>query len=365
MAVHVGRWDCPTCGNKGVLGPETRCPNCGSSRPKDVRFYLPTDAEVVQDEARIKEAMAGVDWICGHCTSQNKAVDTICFSCGNPRDETSDDVDLQEREYRTGEVPTDSFEPKRTRHPLERTRRPLTESRPVRAQGGGLFRKVLIGLGLVLVAVFFLRSFPKEIDVTVEQFSWQRDIQMMHYEPVQQEAWGGAPSGAFEVRTAREIRSYKQVLRGYETRTRTVQVQVGTEQYVCGKIDKGNGYFVDKYCSRPIYENRQETYEQPVYDQVPVYDTKYYYKIMKWVKANLLNASAKDHSPKWPNPPPQPDPDKWKEGAKQEVYYIYVREDDGDVHKETIPFERWSKLDIGSSIKAKKSMIFDIYYGLK
>ncbi|MEM7370830.1 MAG: Ran-binding zinc finger domain-containing protein [Bacteroidota bacterium] len=358
MAVHVGRWDCPTCGNKGVLGPETKCPNCGAPRPKDVRFYLPTDAELVQDEARIKEAEAGVDWICGHCTSQNKAVDTLCFSCGNPRDESSDDVDLQEREYGSSEVPTDSFAPKRTRHPLEEPKS-LTSNRrsPV--------RKFLIAAVLILVGIFALRSFPTEIDVSVEQFSWQRDIQMLHYEPVQQEAWDRAPSDAFDVRSSREIKTYNQVLRGYETKTRTRQVQVGTERYVCGKIDKGNGYFVDKYCTRPVYESRQETYKEPVYDQVPVYGTKYYFKTMKWVKANVITAKAKDHSPQWPNPPPQADADKWKQGDRQEVYFIFVKEDDGDVHKEKIPYDVWSKLEIGSILKAKRSLIFDIYYGLK
>ena len=47
MAIRVGRWDCFVCGHKGNLGPETHCTNCGSSRPKDVVFYLPDDAKVI------------------------------------------------------------------------------------------------------------------------------------------------------------------------------------------------------------------------------------------------------------------------------------------------------------------------------
>jgi hypothetical protein len=357
MAVRVGRWDCPTCGNKMILGPETRCPNCGSSRPENVRFYLPTDAEIVEDEARLKEAKAGPDWICGYCTTQNKALVKDCSGCGNTRDHTSQEVRLEEREYNTREIPRDSFAPERTIHPLEQqAMQPPKKRRP--------FRWILL-LGLIgLVGMLLLRSFPKEIEVSVVAFQWERQIQLQHNEPVQKEDWS-VPNGAFEVSSFRAIRSYNQVLRGYETRTRDVRVKVGEERYVCGQIDKGNGYFVDKYCTRAIYETRQETYEQPVYDQVPVYDTKYRFKVMEWVNDRILKSSGKNQEAKWPNAPPQPDPQNWREGAKQELYQISVREDDGDLHLETIPFARWSKLKRGDKIKAKRSLLFDMYYGLQ
>ncbi|MCB0838989.1 MAG: zinc finger Ran-binding domain-containing family 2 protein, partial [Bacteroidetes bacterium] len=89
MAVRVGRWDCDVCGHIGNYGPHTKCASCGASRPANVKFYLPKDAEIVTDKEQLKEARAGVDWICGHCYSQNKAKDTVCNSCGNPRDESS------------------------------------------------------------------------------------------------------------------------------------------------------------------------------------------------------------------------------------------------------------------------------------
>jgi hypothetical protein len=340
-----------------ILGPETRCPNCGASRPENIRFYLPTDAEIVEDEARLREAKSGPDWICGYCKTQNKAAETDCHGCGNTRDSNSEEVRLEEREYRSGAVPTDSFAKERTIHPLEQQARKKPKKRsPLRL----VFFLFLAGL----LGVFALRSFPQEIDVTVEAFRWERQVQMMHEEPVQQEAWQ-VPQGAFDVSSFRAVREYKQVLRGYETRTRDVRVKVGEERYVCGQIDKGNGYFVDKYCTRPIYETRQETYEQPVYDQVPIYATKYRFTIMAWVEADLLKSAGTDQQAVWPNAPPKPDPKRWKEGAKQETYQITVKEDDGDTHLETIPFSRWSQLKPGQTIKAKRSFLFDIYYGLK
>ena len=56
MAVMVGRWDCPYCGNQGNLGSDTKCKACGVSRGPDVEFYLPEDAEYTTDEAMLKRA---------------------------------------------------------------------------------------------------------------------------------------------------------------------------------------------------------------------------------------------------------------------------------------------------------------------
>ncbi|GAB4416990.1 MAG: hypothetical protein OHK0039_26810 [Bacteroidia bacterium] len=357
MAVRVGRWDCPTCGTKRILGPETRCPNCGSPRPKNVRFYLPDDAEVLDDDEAHRRAHAGADWICGHCDTQNKATDTLCNGCGNPRDEESQDVNLQERTYGMHEVPTDSFAQERTQHPLE-----LAQQRPRRRSP---FRYVLYAALVLLGGYLALRSFPRSIAVTVEQFRWERSLQVLHNEAVQKEDWS-LPQGAFEVSSFQAVRSYRQVLRGYETRTRTVQVKVGEERYVCGKIDKGNGYFVDKYCTRPIYENREETYQEPVYDQVPVYDTKYRFKVMEWVahEQHLLRAAAEGHEAHWPEQPRRSDPQNWKEGERTEAYYLVLREGDGDQHTERVGYTFWSGLSQGQSIKAKKSWLFDMYYGL-
>ena len=358
MAVRVGRWDCTSCGTKGIYGPETRCPNCGAPRPQDVRFYLPDDAEVLADAESLRKAQAGADWICGHCRTQNKATETRCHACDNPRDDSSEDVALEERTYGLDEVPTDSFAPKRTLHPDE-----VAARRPPRRRSP--FRWVLFA-GLALLAGYLLlRTFPRTITVTVEQFAWERQIQMLHHEAVQKEAWS-VPSGAFEVSSFQAVRSYNKVLRGYETRTRTVRVQVGEERYVCGKIDKGNGYFVDKYCTRPVYENRQETYEEPIYDQVPVYDTKYRFKVMEWVthEKNLLKTSGKDHEARWPDLTRYQGQRDWKEGPKAATYSIVVREDDGDTHRETVGPRFWEGLSQGQGLRAKRSWLFDMYYGL-
>ena len=358
MAVRVGRWDCDVCGHIGNYGPHTKCASCGASRPANVKFYLPKDAEIVTDKEQLKEARAGVDWICGHCYSQNKAKDTVCNSCGNPRDESSEDINLEEKEYNLNEVPIDGSRERKIIHQLEKQQLADTPRKSP-------LRKVIIGIFVILGFIAMLRIFPKEITVTVDQFQWERTLQMEHKEPVQEEDWT-LPSGAFNTSSFEAIKEYKQVFRGYETRTRTVQVPVGQESYVCGQIDKGNGYFEDKYCTRTIYESREETYQEEVYDQVPVYATKYRYSIMRWVshKENLLKTSGQNHEPSWPSTLGKDDPDEWKKAKRTEQYFILVKESDGDIHKEKLGLDYWQGLSLGQELKAKKSFLFDMYYGL-
>ena len=66
MAIRVGRWDCFVCGHVGNVGTETHCKNCGSSRPKDVKFYLPDDAKLVLsfEKVEILNFAPSVDGLC-------------------------------------------------------------------------------------------------------------------------------------------------------------------------------------------------------------------------------------------------------------------------------------------------------------
>jgi len=321
-----------------------------------VRFYLPDDAEIVTDEDKLREARAGADWICGHCRTQNKASESRCHGCDNPRDEASEDAGLSERTYGMDEVPTDSFAPKRTLHP---------DMAPPQRKGKPMRWVILAGLAL-FVGVLVLGALPRRISVTVEQFSWERQIQMLHHEAVSREDWH-TPSGAFDVESFQAIREYKQVLRGYETRTRTVQVKVGEERYVCGQIDKGNGYFEDKYCTRPIYENREETYQEAVYDQVPVYATKYRFKVMEWVphERHLIKAQGKDHEARWPDVSQYEGQSDFRRGARKETYTIVVREEGGATHQEAVGPKFWESLSKGQTLQAKRAWLFNNYYGLE
>lgn len=354
MAVRIGRWDCTTCGHVGVLGPETTCPNCGASRPRDVRFYLPSDAEEVTDRAVIQQARAGADWICGHCSTQNKIQDSACKSCGNPKDEESQDVALTETEYAPGQAPKSSATRKRTLHPEENGPKPRKK------------RRVILPVILLILAIGIGGAIPTTVDVKVDGFQWERSIQMLHKEAVPHEEWS-TPAGAFDVSSFRAVHHYDQVFRGYETRTRTERVQTGTRRVVCGTIDRGNGYFEDRYCDEPIYESRQVEYQEKVYDQVPVYRTKYRYKLWEWVARNeyKLSSSGQDHEPFWPDKSRYDRDNDVKEGDRREQYAVVVTRKNGSQHLEAISADQWSGLEYGSVLTGSSAWLWGMWYGLK
>lgn len=362
MQIRVGRWDCQVCGNIGNLGPETSCSNCGASRPANVKFYLPTDAEVVRDSSKIEEAKAGPDWICGHCESQNKFRENPCRSCGNPKDELSEDVSLKTKTYRDGEAPTHGNPDKQEESDAMRKWR----AKGVQKESALRSMSKLILLGILAVVVglsIFIYGFPKTIEVQVDSFSWQRSIQFAHYEAVQEKAWS-LPDGAFNVSSSREIHHYDQVLEGYVKKERQVKVQVGSEKYVCGQKDMGNGYFQDVYCTRPVYDYRTETYDAPVYQDVPVYKTQYRYQIMRWVDAEKYkrSLSGEDHEAIWPKLPGSSK--EWREARRNASYFIVVSRSNGEQHKEQISESQWQSLSLGATLKAKEARLIGSYMGL-
>ena len=369
MAIRVGRWDCMVCGTKGNMGPDTHCTNCGSSRPLDVKFYLPSDAEIVREKAGLKAAKAGPDWACGHCGAQNKAQSTYCGSCGNPKDDKSGDKEVQTRTFAPDAVPREGglHESTAAGDTYRKEHRSKIETKPgyKRKRPRGLMALILSSPILAGIVYYLLQAFPLAIDVEVIGHEWERSIQFQHYEAVTQEAWK-VPSGAFNVSSFRAVHHYDRVSRGFETRTRTVRDKVGEERYVCGQRDLGNGYFEDVYCTRPIYENREETYRTEVFDDVPVYAKKYRFDLMQWVSRPeyVQRNSGNDHNPDWPKAPSRGKADEWREVSRQESYRIVVREDDGDEHSEEVGYRFWTTRNIGDMLSAERSRFLDIYYGI-
>ena len=209
--------------------------------------------------------------------------------------------------------------------------------------------------------VYFARS--KEIFVAVESFGWERTIETEEHRLVEEEDWS-VPSGGTRLRSFRAIHHYDKVLSHYETRTRTQQRAAGTEQYVCGKRDLGNGYFEDKYCTRTIYESYEEQYEEPIYRKEPVYKTKYRYSIYRWQTANPLFIKGNDHQPRWPNTSAIQQDSRRRLGNRSGKYIIIVRDDLGELHEHTIPFDKWEALKKGQQIKAKRGAATGKYRGL-
>lgn len=362
MAVRVGRWDCTYCGYKGNLGPETKCNSCGAPRPRKVRFYLPDDAEKVTDERRIRQAKSGVDWVCSHCGAQNKTWHKQCHSCGNPRSEGDGDTDLKEKVYGVGEVPTSSED---TEHvPAgEETDTGSREARQLSSRASKI-RKVVLALLILAGLAFGLTFFNSDVEVEVAGHQWKRIYQISKYVPVEEEGWQ-VPAGGRETASFQAVHHYNKVSKGFETRTRKVKVKVGEERYVSGKRDLGNGYFEDVYSTRPVYEERSETYQEEVFDNVPVYRTKYRYVIYRWKPDDPLVTAGNDQTPYWPDSPRLEDKDHYRITGKIQEYFLVIKDHRDKLHTEKVSFDLWTTARRGQTVTAFKSAIYNYYKGLK
>lgn len=352
MAVYVGRWDCGSCGHKGILGPETECPKCGADRPKDVRFYMAGDNDIVQDTKVLKQAKSGADWRCSFCNNNNKAWETVCTSCGNVKDSTAGDEQLKVHTYSNNNVPKSGDNQTATIPPTNQATPKKSKSKI------GCFIALAVVIGL-----FLLLGMSNEITVTVENFEWERVIAVEENREVTEEDWS-LPSGGKLINSFEAIHHYDQVLDHYETRTRTVQRAAGTEQYVCGKKDLGNGYFEDEYCTRTVYESYDEQYEAPVYRDEPVYRTKYRYRIYRWFATTPVKTTGKDQNPEWGNTTHITTNNRLREKERNGVYTTIVRDEENKIHREKLPEIKWKKLKIGDELKAKRGLLGD-YRGLE
>jgi len=139
--ILLGRWDCDACGARGVLGDAYSCSACGAPRPEDVRFYLPADAERVEDAAGIAAANAGPDWQCAFCDRWNPATAQACVSCAA----SVSDSERRQRERRFDEASV-------PRAPEDVAPDPRPVAPRARRSGPGVSRAAVIGGGLFVLA---------------------------------------------------------------------------------------------------------------------------------------------------------------------------------------------------------------------
>jgi hypothetical protein len=158
------------------------------------------------------------------------------------------------------------------------------------AIGGAVIAIIAMVLGLVMC------SAPKEVSGTINGFNWYRSIDIEEYTTVQEEGWN-LPAGGREISRQEIVHHYDQVLDHYENKTREERYIDHYEEYVTGYRDLGNGHFEEITAQRPVYKTRTVTYQEPVYTNVPVYETWYVYNIEKWVYKNKQTTCGNDKEP--------------------------------------------------------------------
>jgi ribosomal protein L40E len=238
MAIREGRWDCPSCGSRGIYGRHVDCPGCGKPRPAGIRFYLTDDAPVITSTAQLAEARAGADWICEHCGASNRATVTDCAGCGAPRGSSPTQRVI---DYKTTDVPRSGDEPKPTAAPRPVAAAPpaqtLKDPAPKEAKGSREPRKpptpgeTCLGCGcftLILVVVISLlfsaiQSCTDRLPVGGEDLRpamvtgkrWERSFLVEQRRVATGRGWD-LPDSAEVVRTERRRRGWGQKVDHYE-----------------------------------------------------------------------------------------------------------------------------------------------------
>jgi hypothetical protein len=347
MTIREGRWDCQYCGAKAILGRHQACPTCAKSRPEGTKFYMVDDETAVTDQQKIDRANLGADWVCEFCQTSNTADRENCSSCFAARGTSPSQ---QAKRYAAGEAPRSGdmdmdYVPPERQQPTQAPK----AKRPAWLIPAGIGALLFLCLCLCLAVFAFGR--PQQAEATVTQTLWERTVQVEAFETVVEEDWS-VPSGGRTLSQREEIHHYDQVLSHYETGERQVseQVQVGTNTYVCGQEDLGNGFFRDIQCTDPVYETqyRTESYQEPVYLSVPVYQTKYSYEIDKWIVKRTERADGDSYQPAWPTINLRAGE---REGARQERYTVVFTTADGQTYSQEMSLAEWQTFERGMGVE--------------
>ena len=345
-----GVWDCTYCNTDKIRGSIRKCPTCGRQRDDGVKFYIADPKNYISDEAAAN-LNKNPDWLCSFCDGLNSDDNTTCYNCGASREDSELNY-FQNRE-------------KKEREKAEREQAEIHVSNandiPKPQKPNKNWKKRLkVGLALFIVlaiiAGIVYACLPKKQEVVVESFEWERVLEVEEYKTVQESDWK-VPSGGRVYDQREEIKEYKQVFDHYETKTRTYTEQVldHYETVVVGHRDLGNGHFEEITERQPVYrtETKTETYQEPFYRQEPVYATKYYYDIERWVHKKDYKTSEKNHEPYWYD---YKCAENERTQEKSATYNVVVKTEKGKTKKCELSYSEWAALKEGQTVTMKISM---------
>lgn len=358
-----GFWDCKYCNSTGIRGGLRECPNCGKARDENTTFYLDKKKISYVPKEKAATINRNPDWICQYCNQLNSDNDKTCVSCGAVRTDQNLNY-FQNRSKKNDEEIKKSLQNEQSDSELNSNFSSFSKSTFSEKTHFSLKNFFLSNLTNILIALvvslgvigLIYLLIPKTQKITITEMSQQRSIEIEKYQTVEESDWS-LPTGARLQYSREEFSHYQQVLDHYETKTRQVTKEriSGYENYVSGYRDLGNGYFEEITSSRPIYETyyETETYQDPVYRNEAVYQTKYYYEIDKWLYERSIKTNGVDKKPYWGDVTLESNE---RESSKSEFYYVTGLNKKNKESKISLSFSDWSSLEVGQSVKLKISL---------
>ena len=337
-----GLWDCPYCDTRAIGGLTKSCPCCGHPQDTDTKFYLGTEKKYVEEELAAQYGQ-GPDWVCPYCKSLNRIRFQYCAACGAPKEESEDSY------FTSREKEDAAKEAKEAKIAAMAGTNTDTGKAQDSGSGGGKKPILLIAILLAIVGLLVFHFWPRNYETQISTAAWERSVDIEALRTVQESDWT-IPAGGRQTGSRLEVHHYVQVLDHYETRSRQVSEQVydGEETYTTYS-DNGDGTFSEETHSRPKYrtEYRTEYYEEPVYRNDPVFETKYYYDIDRWITDRTEKSSGADIEPYWPEVTLA---ENEREGQRYEVYNVVVKSEDKS-YTVYLPFDWWSELKAGDKVE--------------
>lgn len=349
-------WRCSSCGHKN-LGRFGECQGCRNPKDGSEEWEMPPDtaaAPSVTDPELLRLALAGADWRCAFCGSDQRALDGACRSCGAKQ---ADGKSLAD--------------PKAPPVPLVT---PAVDKAVTRAGYGclgflGLTTAAMLGAVLLCLggAVYLMFRTPwRDVDATVSQVRWEHRVVVERLAEKDFEGFAESkPAGARAVREVGQREHHRedvfdhmttehyteQVPDGTRTEHYTEHVRDGvdhestTERERCGEdcetepkrcqekcTSNKNGFATckttctgggrhcePKYCDRtrtrdvPRYKDVDRTRQVPKYRdvdrtrQVPVYRSEprfapwYAWRALTWGPNRTVRAEGTTTETRWPS----------------------------------------------------------------
>ena len=391
-------WDCPMCGKKGIISSERRC-TCGyvfGTNPDD-KFRMPgQDEEIVTVTDADNPDELIENWRCDFCGAYNKSSERKCKTCGHPRDESakgyysvtgekkstisseisdgdiyegSENIyeDMSKSSSEINDIVSGKANAKNlndAKGEFQKTIEKHRASAPDRnaaanvsgpkeapkSKNGLKIVGVLVAIAVIAFAVVMVLFSNHKGSFKVTGKTWERSIEVEKQTTVSESGWT-LPEGARLDHTASEVRSYNQVVDHYEDVTVTKYRSVPkTETYY---EDLGNGNAQQRTRTTYVNEPYTAVERQPIYKNVPVFDTKYYYDIDKYVFDRTVETSGTDNEPVWGDTNLK---DGERTGNTKEKYTIKF--DDGGKEKSIdTDLEVWKQYKVGDEIALMKNNV--------
>lgn len=371
-----GYWDCAYCGTKHIDGLVDVCPNCAKRKPGDVKYYIGTNNRNQMKEVTDSELQkAGIsrkecdgkhkEWVCGFCGQINNYADQECKACGASKTDKSGEYgpdnkpekDKQKFVSETSNVDVSSVKEEKTNFDSNINIKESNVSKMfnnVKAFVTTHFAVITAILVFILCGSLF---FPYQDTETVTGFSWKRTIFVEELKTFHESGWS-LPSSARQTDTQIELYGYESVLDHYETKFRTASKQVyDGEEVHTTYSDNGNGTFTEYTYTTPKYhtEYYQESYQDPVYREEPVYKTKYYYDIDRWTVIDKYTSSGNNQNPYWNEEYMLAE--KQRDTSKKETYTVWYENKKGKEFSRNLPFKEWKDIRRGYQYVTTKCLL--------